>query len=97
MKKCGRCQSTNTAVAARGQALLIRCHECLNFTITCPEMSCNGRLLDKAPTYKEQKCSECGHETTYLKKPTSQVPLFEEGDDEHMFIGSVVLPPCRLT
>jgi hypothetical protein len=90
MKKCGRCKSENVAVAARGQALLIRCFDCTNFTITCPEPSCNGRLLDKAPTYKEQKCSECGYETHYSTPPGDE-------EDEHMFIGSVVLPPCRLT
>lgn len=72
--RCGNCTSTNVAIAAQGQVTLIRCLDCTNHTILCPE--CNGRLRDLPPKYKEQRCVSCNYTTSYVDEVEEQVPLF---------------------
>lgn len=97
-KSCRKCSSKNIALAADGHVMVVRCLDCTILSTFCPEPGCSGRMLDKSPSFKEQKCSDCGYETSYLPRPSTQVTLFDEPDEhEQGFIGSVVLAPCRLT
>jgi hypothetical protein len=64
-KTCG-CGSRDLAVAGEGQVLVVRCLNCTNHSILCPEPGCHGKMRDTHKSgYKEQRCLVCGYETEY--------------------------------
>ena len=79
-KFCRRCNSTNIAIAANGQVIVVRCLDCTSESKFCPNPGCSGRMLDTSRSgYKEQKCAACGYETNYRNTPpVTQLQLFKQ-------------------
>lgn len=68
-KYCRRCRSVNIALAASGEVIVVRCLDCTHTSVFCPAEGCDGQMRDAVHRkYKEQKCSQCGHETKYRKQ-----------------------------
>jgi Zn ribbon nucleic-acid-binding protein len=78
-KYCRRCRSVNIALAASGEVIVVRCLDCTHTSVFCPQVGCDGRMLDAVHTgYREQKCAKCNYQTQYHPIKTTQLRMFKE-------------------